>query len=120
MARETIWPIEYVLLAPPLAVILVALIVFWPITRRVSSESKYSSSLETISLSETSLSSLGEAEVGYNHIGGLPNQTLNRVIYAGRTFGRVVLIRRANSGRRLTHLCSPDSPWIAASRFLKV
>jgi hypothetical protein len=85
MARETIWPIEYVLLAPPLATILVVLIAFWPITRRVSSESKYSLSLETISLLETSSSLLGEVDldpekeeegVGRNQIGGLLNQTL--------------------------------------------
>jgi hypothetical protein len=84
--------------------------VFWPVMRRVSSESKYSSSSETTSLLETSSLSLGEAEVGHNHIGGLPNQTLNGVIYTGRTFGRVILIKRANSERRSTHLRSPNSP----------
>ena len=59
-----------------------ALTAFWPVIRRVSSESKYSSSLETILLSETSSSSSREVDpdpkeeekgVGCNYIGGLLN-----------------------------------------------
>ena len=110
------------------AVYLVAFTTFLAVTRLVSSESKYSSSSETTIILESSSSSLeGETDVEVeeeavdcNHIGGLLNQTSNRVIYTGRTDSRVILIRRANSGRNSTQLRSPDSPWIADSRSLKV
>jgi hypothetical protein len=97
----------------------VVLIVFWPITQRVSLESKYSLSLETISLLETLLSSPGEVNpdpeeeeegVGYNHIEGLLNQTSNGVTYTNRIDGRIILIKRANSGRSSTQLRSSNSP----------
>ena len=101
-------------MAPPLAANLVAFRTFLTITRQVSSESKYSSSLKTTLVSESSSSSPGgeidvdlkeeikEVAVDYNHIKGLPNQTSNRVTYAGRTDSRIILIRRANSRRSST------------------